>query len=232
MTHDYLRNGITALFAAFDVLEGTVLGRCMQRHRHQEFLRFLNTIEAAVPAGKVIHAILDTYGSHKHPKVLRWLVRQSLSFLVAMLIAGEAFAQATGDVSAPPKGPAGLEALGRRMAESPETRLDLYVTPQLTYEKFDDYTVFGKFANPLLGNAEVISPTFSIVTTTTSVGADYLFPTGLLLGGTLSYSYANYNFRSGSVTQFSTTEVGRPAALGEPLTAAMTSMVLRSRRAI
>ena len=75
MTHDYLRNGITTLFAALDVLDGTVLGRCMQRHRHQEFLRFLNTIEAAVPAGKVIHAILDNYGSHKHPKVARWLAR-------------------------------------------------------------------------------------------------------------------------------------------------------------
>jgi transposase len=75
MTHDYLRNGVTTLFAAFDVLEGTVLGRCMQRHRHQEFLRFLNTIEAAVPTGKLIHVILDNYGSHKHPKVLRWLGR-------------------------------------------------------------------------------------------------------------------------------------------------------------
>ena len=75
MTHDYLRNGVTTLFAAFDVLEGTVLGRCMQRHRHQEFLRFLNTIEAAVPAGKVIHVILDNYVSHKHPKVLAWLTR-------------------------------------------------------------------------------------------------------------------------------------------------------------
>src|SRR5919106_314044 len=50
MTHDYLRNGVTTLFAALNVLEGTVLGRCMQRHRHQEFLRFLNAIEAAVPA--------------------------------------------------------------------------------------------------------------------------------------------------------------------------------------
>jgi transposase len=75
MTHDYLRNGITTLFAAFDVLEGTVLGRCMQRHRHQEFLRFLNAIEVAVPAGKVVHVILDNYGSHTHPKVLRWLAR-------------------------------------------------------------------------------------------------------------------------------------------------------------
>jgi transposase len=74
-THDYLRNGVTTLFAAFNVLEGTVLGRCMQRHRHQEFLRVLNAIEHAVPAGKVIHVILGNYGSHKHPKVLRWLAR-------------------------------------------------------------------------------------------------------------------------------------------------------------
>jgi transposase len=63
------------LFAAFDVFEGTVLGHCMLRHRHQEFVRFLNTIERAVPAGKLIHVILDNYGSHKHPKVLRWLAR-------------------------------------------------------------------------------------------------------------------------------------------------------------
>ena len=75
MTHDDLRKGVTTLFAALDVLDGTVLGRCMQRHRHQEFLRFLNTIERAVPPGKVIHVILDNYGSHKHPKVLRWLAR-------------------------------------------------------------------------------------------------------------------------------------------------------------
>jgi transposase len=75
MTHDYLRNGITTLFAAFNVLDDTVLGRCMQRHRHQEFLRFLNAIERAMPAGKVIHVILDNSGSHKHPKVMAWLAR-------------------------------------------------------------------------------------------------------------------------------------------------------------
>jgi hypothetical protein len=74
-THDYERHGTTTLFAALNVLDGTVLGRCMQRHRHQEFLRFLNAIEAAVPAGKLVHAILDNYGTHKHPKVLGWLVR-------------------------------------------------------------------------------------------------------------------------------------------------------------
>ena len=75
MTHDYERNGTTTLFAALNVLDGTVLGRCMQRHRHQEFLRFLNTVEAAVPAGKLVHCILDNYGTHKHPKVLAWLAR-------------------------------------------------------------------------------------------------------------------------------------------------------------
>ena len=74
-THDYERHGTTTLFAALNVLDGTVLGRCMQRHRHQEFLRFLNAVEAAVPAGKLVHAILDNYGTHKHPKVLAWLGR-------------------------------------------------------------------------------------------------------------------------------------------------------------
>ena len=75
MTHDYIRNGTTTLFAALNVLDGTVIGQCMARHRHQEFLRFLNRIEAAVPAGKLIHAILDNYAVHKHPKVRAWLAR-------------------------------------------------------------------------------------------------------------------------------------------------------------
>jgi transposase len=57
------------------VLDGKVIGRCMQQHRHQEFIRFLNTIEAAVPAGKLVHAIADNYATHKHPKVREWLVR-------------------------------------------------------------------------------------------------------------------------------------------------------------
>jgi transposase len=68
MTHDYLRHGTTTLFAALNVLDGTVLGRCMQRHRHQEFIRFLNAVEAAVPAGKLVHVILDNYATHKHPR--------------------------------------------------------------------------------------------------------------------------------------------------------------------
>jgi transposase len=75
MTHDYVRNGTTTLFAALDVLEGKVIGRCMQRHRHQEFIRFLNAVEAEVPAGKIVHAIVDNYASHKHPKVKAWLAR-------------------------------------------------------------------------------------------------------------------------------------------------------------
>jgi transposase len=75
MTHDYKRNGTTTLFAALNVLDGTVIGRNMQRHRHQEFIRFLNTVEAQVRAGKVVHVILDNYAAHKHPKVMAWLAR-------------------------------------------------------------------------------------------------------------------------------------------------------------
>ena len=75
MTHDYKRHGTTTLFAALNVLDGTVIGRNMQRHRHQEFIRFLNAVNAAVPAGKAVHIILDNYAAHKHPKVRQWLDR-------------------------------------------------------------------------------------------------------------------------------------------------------------
>ena len=75
MTHYYKRHGTTTLFAALNILDGTVIGRNMQRHRHQEFVRFLNTIEAQVPVGKVIHAVVDNYATHKHPRVRRWLAR-------------------------------------------------------------------------------------------------------------------------------------------------------------
>jgi hypothetical protein len=75
MTHDYKRNGTTTLFVALNVLDGTVIGRNMQRHRHQELIRFLNAIEEQVPAGKTIHAILDNYAAHKHPRVRQWLDR-------------------------------------------------------------------------------------------------------------------------------------------------------------
>jgi transposase len=75
MTHDYKRNGTTTLFAAMNVLDGTVIGRNMQRHRHQEFIRFLNAVEREVRAGRTIHAIIDNYAAHKHPTVRRWLAR-------------------------------------------------------------------------------------------------------------------------------------------------------------
>jgi transposase len=73
MTHDYKRHG--TLFAALNVLEGKIIGRCMQRHRHQEFIRFLNIIGAEVPAGKPVHVILDNYATDKHLKVRAWLKR-------------------------------------------------------------------------------------------------------------------------------------------------------------
>jgi len=76
MTHDYKRHGTTTLFAALDVLDGTIIGRNMQRHRHQEFIRFLNAVEAEVHASKAVRVILDNYAAHKHPKVRQWLDRQ------------------------------------------------------------------------------------------------------------------------------------------------------------
>jgi len=73
MSHDYKRHGVTTLFAALDVLEGKVIGQCMKRHRHQEFIRFLNVIEARTPKRKAIHVIVDNYTTHTHPKVMEWL---------------------------------------------------------------------------------------------------------------------------------------------------------------
>ena len=75
MTHDYKRNGTTTLFAALDVLSGAVIGQCLPRHRHTEFLKFLNTIDRQVPAGLQVHLILDNYSTHKHAEVARWLNR-------------------------------------------------------------------------------------------------------------------------------------------------------------
>jgi len=75
MTHDYKRHGTTTLFAALSMLDGTVIGRCMQRHRHLEFIRFLIAVERQVAAGRPIHVVLDNYDTHKHPKVLAWLAR-------------------------------------------------------------------------------------------------------------------------------------------------------------
>jgi len=75
MTHDYKRNGTATLFAALNTSNGEVMGLCMQRHRHQEWLRFLRLIDQATPEDKQLHLICDNYATHKHPKVKRWLAR-------------------------------------------------------------------------------------------------------------------------------------------------------------
>jgi transposase len=75
MTHDYKRNGTTTLFAALDVLSGAVIGQCLPRHRHTEFLKFLKTIDREVPKGLQVHLILDNYATHNHPNVKAWLAR-------------------------------------------------------------------------------------------------------------------------------------------------------------
>jgi transposase len=75
MTHDYKRNGTTTLFAAIELLSGTVIGECMSRHRHQEWIKFLRTIDDQTPAHLGLHLIVDNYATHKHPKVQSWLKR-------------------------------------------------------------------------------------------------------------------------------------------------------------
>jgi transposase len=75
-THDYYRHGTTSLFAALDIAAGKIIGRCHKRHRHQEFLRFLEQIEREVPAGLEVHLVLDNYGTHKAPKVAAWLKKR------------------------------------------------------------------------------------------------------------------------------------------------------------
>jgi transposase len=75
LTHDYKRNGTTTLFAALNVANGQVIGNCLPRHRHQEYLRFLKQIDRATPPDQELHLIVDNYATHKHPRVLRWLAR-------------------------------------------------------------------------------------------------------------------------------------------------------------
>src|SRR6476469_4860803 len=75
MTHDYKRNATTTLFAALDVLKGEVIGRCMPQHRHQEFLKFLKTIDRSTPKRLDIHCIADNYATHKKQEVKDWLAR-------------------------------------------------------------------------------------------------------------------------------------------------------------
>jgi transposase len=75
MTHDYKRHGTTTLFAALDVLTGKVIGQCLPRHRHGEFLKFLRTIDRQVPRGLQVHLIVDNYGTHNHANVKAWLAK-------------------------------------------------------------------------------------------------------------------------------------------------------------
>jgi transposase len=75
MTHDYKRHGTTTLFAALDVLTGKVIGQCLPRHRHEEFLKFLRKVERETPKGLQVHLICDNYATHKHPDVKAWLAK-------------------------------------------------------------------------------------------------------------------------------------------------------------
>ena len=75
LTHDYKRNGTTTLFAALDVADGIVIEACMSRHRHQEWIKFLEKIDACIDPEFELHLVADNYATHKHPKVLRWLAR-------------------------------------------------------------------------------------------------------------------------------------------------------------
>ena len=74
-THDYRRHGTTTLFAALNILDGYVIGRCLPRHRHQEFLKFLRQLDAETSPGLELHLIVDNYGTHKHATVRRWVAR-------------------------------------------------------------------------------------------------------------------------------------------------------------
>ena len=75
VTSDYKRHGTTTLFAALNAVDGTVIGTCMDKHRHEEFLKFLRTIDKEVPKGLEVHMILDNYATHKHKDVVAWLAK-------------------------------------------------------------------------------------------------------------------------------------------------------------
>jgi len=74
-TRDYKRHGTTTLFAALNAVDGTVIGSCMNQHRHEEFLKFLRTVDREVPKGLAVHMILDNYATHKHKDVAAWLAK-------------------------------------------------------------------------------------------------------------------------------------------------------------
>ena len=83
MTHDYKRHGTTTLFAALDVATGKVIGECMKRHRHQEWVKFLKLIDRSTPKGLDLHLIADNYATHKHPAVKAWLAKHPLSTCIS-----------------------------------------------------------------------------------------------------------------------------------------------------
>jgi hypothetical protein len=78
-THDYVRNGTTSLFAAFDLASGSVIAQPYRQHRHQEFLRFLKLIDKAVPGDLDLHLVLDNYATHKTPAIKAWLLKHPAS---------------------------------------------------------------------------------------------------------------------------------------------------------
>lgn len=80
-THDYKRHGTTTLFAALNVLDGTVIGECMARHRHQEFLKFLRKIDRDTPGDLDLHLVIDNYATHTHPRVRNWLAKHRRFYL-------------------------------------------------------------------------------------------------------------------------------------------------------
>jgi hypothetical protein len=75
MTHDYKRHGTATLFAALNVLDGTVIGECMPRHRHQEYVKFLRKLDREIPPGLDLHLIVNNYSAHKHDDVTEWLAK-------------------------------------------------------------------------------------------------------------------------------------------------------------
>ena len=127
MTHDYKRHGTTTLFAALNVLEGTVIGSGLARHRHQEFRKFLNLLDAQTPPDVAIHAILDNYATHKHPAIQRWLRRHPRFHLHFVPTSASWLNLRRGLVFAADRGPAAT----RRLSERPRPhRRDLRVYSQ------------------------------------------------------------------------------------------------------
>ena len=118
MTHDYVRNGTTRLFAALDLASGSVIAQPCRRHRHQEFLRFLKLIDAAVPRDLDLHLVPDNYATHKTPAIHQWLLKHPRFHLH---FTPPAPAGSTSSSAGPPSSPAASPA-GQRTAASPNSK--------------------------------------------------------------------------------------------------------------